>query len=123
MRRECGLWAAAFALEEDMVVDAVAAYVQILSDGEGRPPNDTQIARALSRMRKGLTGDINSEVRAPIRAEQLDAMIGRLDSSIARTEVLETAGVAQGLTDIRPRLQAGRTLLTTLRAAVARRAR
>ena len=119
VEKESQAWAHAFALEPDIVASAFAGYFAMqpkaLEDAEG--------ARALAKLRRDISRIIHSPEEAPARAQGLDEVVERLDTSIGRAQMLGSAGLSAEVPDLQSRLEAARALVIAVRAAIARRGR
>lgn len=123
VQKECEAWARAFALELPIVEEAVTGYVALLMEQSDSEMTDADLAKALADLRKKLSRTISRGAEAQKSAQLLEDMATRLDRSLEHTEVLEEAGLIEELPGLKQRLQAGRALITALRAAIARRAK
>jgi len=120
---ECRVWATSFALDPPLVESAFAGYLAMLSDAGDLDLADVELARGLAKLRRDIQTIIADGDGVPIHAELLDDMVGRLDRSLDRTALLESAGLTEGLGGLRARLTAARALVAAVRAALARRGR
>lgn len=118
---ECKHWAAAFVLDGPIVETAVAGYVSML-DAAGAA-SDGEIAQGLAKLRRDIQRMIAEGGDAAAHADMLDDMAQRLDRSLERTALLESAGFGEGIEALRSRLGAARSLVAAVRAALARRGR
>jgi len=123
LNKESEAWARAFALDLEVVQDAFGGFLQVITDRGDEEATDAEAAKALAQMRKDLHKTIKNHDAAGMRADHLDEVAARLERSIQHTEVLEAAGLLDELPDLKPRLLATRSLISALRAAIARRGR
>lgn len=117
--KESQAWAHAFALEPEIVVSAFAGYFAMHAE----PLPDEEGAKALAKLRRDISRIIHSAEEAPLRAQGLDEVVARLDSSIGRAQMIGSAGLGADVPDLQSRLEAARALVIAVRAAIARRGR
>lgn len=117
--KESQAWSSSFALEPAIVEAAFVGYLAM----HKVPLTDDDAASALAKLRRDIGKIINSPGEAPSRAAGLDEVVARLDSSIGRAQMIGSAGLGGDVPDLQLRLEAARSLVIAVRAAIARRGR
>jgi hypothetical protein len=120
LKKECDAWAQTFALDPPIIESAVQGYLQMLERAE-TAATESDVVHGLAKLRKEVSKMISSDERARGSAEHIDGLVSRLNRTIERTTVLEDAGLATDLSELRTRLEAARSMLNAIRAAIARR--